>query len=339
MAPLVSVVVPVYNGAKYVRAALDSALGQTYPAVEVVAVDDGSTDESAAVLASYGSRLVVVRQPNAGVAAARNAGIQASRGELIAFLDQDDWWLPEKIERQVACFQAEPQVGLIHTGVLQYSERAATFVDPVYPIDDTSQLQGHCHDLLLLGNGIFNSSVMIRRGVLEVAGRFDPSLGGNSCQDYDLWLRIARRYPLGYVAEDLTVLRLHDEQGTWNRRTMLRDELGVLERAAGPDGLRASSVLRAHFALRLDELGVAHLDAGEPRLARPCFRRAMRMRWSVRAALLYAACILPPSGIEWLRRQRARWRRRDTSTTRDRPAALVRPDAIPSSSANCSTSA
>src|SRR5581483_4857500 len=103
-APLVSVVVPVYNGAKYLRQALDSALGQTYPRLQLVIVDDGSTDSSAEIIASYGPRLCSIRQANAGVACARNAGIRAAAGDLIAFLDQDDWWLPEKVDRQVERF-------------------------------------------------------------------------------------------------------------------------------------------------------------------------------------------------------------------------------------------
>jgi hypothetical protein len=307
--PLVSVVIPVFNGAKYLCAALDSALGQTYERLQVVAVDDGSTDSSPDVLASYGSRLIVVRQRNAGVAEARNAGIRTSEGELIAFLDQDDWWLPEKVEKQVARFRADPDLGLVHTGILQYSEWDGAFVDPVYPTDGSGRLQGRCYEQLLLGNGLFNSSVMIRRPVLAASGMFDPALRGNTVQDYDLWLRIARHHPLGYIPEQLAALRLHGEQGTWDRRAMLGDELRLLERTVGPRGLRVSGPMRARVARLLDELGVAHLDARSPRLARPCFARSLGFRWSCRAALLCALCFLPYSGIEWLRRQRKRWRR------------------------------
>lgn len=313
VAPLVSVVVPVYNGAKYLHAALDSALGQTYPALEVVAVDDGSTDTSAEILASYGSRLTVIRQVNGGVSAARNAGIQAARGEFLAFLDQDDWWLSEKIEKQVALFQTDTRLGLVHTGVLQYGESAGTFVDPVYPTHLSSRLQGHCYQELLLGNAVFNSSVMVRKAALADSGLFNLEMAGNTVQDYDLWLRIARHHPFGYIAEPLTVLRLHGEQGTWNRQAMLGDELRLLERTVGPREIHSSAPLRARFARILDQLGVAHLDAHAPRLARPCFARALRMRWSSRAALLFAASFLPATAIDWLRRQRGRWKRGSAS--------------------------
>jgi glycosyltransferase involved in cell wall biosynthesis len=324
--PLVSVVVPFYNGAKFLRAALDSVLAQTYEQVQLVAVDDGSTDSSPDILASYGSRLVTIRQSNAGVAEARNAGIRASQGELIAFLDQDDWWLPEKVEKQVALFRADARVGLVHTGVLQYSENAGAFVDPVYPTEGSSRLQGDCYEQLLLGNAIFNSSAMIRRSVLDRSGMFDPVIAGNTVQDYDLWLRISRHASLGYVPEALTALRLHGEQGTWNRRAMLGDELRLLERTLGQRGLRASSAMRTRVAQLLDELGVAHLDASVPVQARACFARALMLRWSRRVALLYAVCFLPSSGIEWMRRQRARWRRRETPPAIER---VFRPNASP----------
>jgi hypothetical protein len=316
--PLVGVVVPVYNGEKFLRTALDSALGQTYDRLQVIAVDDGSTDSSPEILASYGSRLTVVRQHNAGVAQARNAGIQACQGELIAFLDQDDWWLPEKVEKQVARFRADPALGLVHTGILQYSESDGAFVDSIYPTDGSRRLRGHCYEQLLLGNSIFNSSVMIRRSVLAASGMFNPTMVGNTVQDYDLWLRIAQHYPLDHVPEPLVALRLHGEQGTWDRRAMLGDELDVLERTVGLSGLRSSFAMRKRVAQLLDELGVAYLDAQSPRLAQPCFARSLGFHWTVRAALIWTACFLPCSGIEWLRRQLKRWRRRTSPSVRTR---------------------
>lgn len=328
-APLVSVVVPVYNGSRYLRQALDSALAQTYRPLEVVVVDDGSTDSSPEIIASYGSRVRSLRQPNGGVALARNAGICAASGDWIAFLDQDDWWLPEKIEKQIALFDADATLGLVHTGVLQYRESVAAFVDPVYPTDGSPRLRGRCYELLLLGNAIFNSSVMIRKSVLATAGMFDPSIAGNTCQDYDLWLRIARHYPLGFVPEPLTVLRLHDEQGTWDRRAMLSDELRVLERTLGPEALSTTPALRARVAELLHALGIAHLDAHAPRLARPCFARALRLRWSGRLALLHAVSFLPGRSIAWIRDQRARWKKLAASKRDVRPQSAETAD-VPS---------
>ena len=123
--PLVSCILPVYNGAAHLRDALESVLAQQYAPIEIVAVDDGSTDESPAILAACGSRVRVIRQPNGGPAAARNAGIHAARGELIAFLDQDDRWHPRKLARQVAHLQANPQLDVVVAHVESFWEGEA----------------------------------------------------------------------------------------------------------------------------------------------------------------------------------------------------------------------
>jgi hypothetical protein len=164
---------------------------------------------------------------------------------------------------------------------------------------------------------------MIRRSVLTASGLFDPAIAGNTVQDYDLWLRIARHYPLDYIPEQLTVVRLHGEQGTWDRRAMLGDELALLERTLGSQGMLASGEMRARVARLLDELGIAHLDARTPQRARSCFVRSLKFRWSLRAALLWVACFLPYSGINWLRRQRQRWRGQSAPSL---PERLRQPD-------------
>ena len=105
----VSVVVPAYNYARYLPKAIDSALGQTHPPLEVIVVDDGSTDDTPRVLAAYADRIRVIRQANQGAGAARNAGIAAARGEYVAFLDSDDLWHPRKLELQLARFASDPE--------------------------------------------------------------------------------------------------------------------------------------------------------------------------------------------------------------------------------------
>ena len=114
---LVSVVIPNYNYANYLREALDSVLAQSYSDIEIVVVDDGSTDGSKDVIAAYDDRINAIFQKNEGVSAARNNGVLAGSGEFIAFLDADDAWLPTKVERQVAMFRSDPALGLVHVGV------------------------------------------------------------------------------------------------------------------------------------------------------------------------------------------------------------------------------
>lgn len=310
---LVSVIVPVYNGARYLRQALDSALAQTYPNLEVVVIDDGSTDTSREVIASYGPRLGVIEQANSGVAVARNAGIRASRGEFISFLDQDDWWHPQKIARQVEVLQADAAVALVHTDLCHYDEVSGQLV-PRCNSGRPDLLSGSCYERLLHGNAICNSTVMVRRAVLDEVGLLDTTMGRNTVQDYDLWLRIAKRWKLAYIEEKLITYRFHPNQGMWNLRPYLGDELRVLEKAVGDRNWFGSPSLRMRVAQLLDQLGVSHMDAREHALARACFARAMRTHWSARACMLYLASFLPPYALSCVR-----WSR--TSLRRERPVA------------------
>jgi glycosyltransferase involved in cell wall biosynthesis len=295
---------PVYNGEKYLRRSVESVFAQTYRPIELVAVDDGSTDGSAELLASYGDRLVLVRQENAGVSRARNAGIRSARGELVAFLDQDDWWLPEKVQRQVDCFGADSRLGLVHTATVHFDEARSAFVGGSPP--EAAALAGACYERLLLRNAIYNSSVMVRQCVFTTVGGMDTTIPGNSVQDYELWLRIARQFPFGFVAEPLTVWRLHPGQGYWNRRKMLTEELRLLERYTSG---RFTGPLRPRFARLLEELGLAHLEARESAPARRYFGRALRTQPSRRNAMLYALSFLPGGCAERLLHLRARLRR------------------------------
>lgn len=302
--PLVSVVIPVYNGQRHLRQALDSVFAQTYPSLEVIAVNDGSTDGSAEILAGYGDRLVVIDQANAGVGAARNAGIAGARGELVAFLDQDDWWQPEKIERQVALFLADEGLGLVHTNVAHYDEATAAFVGPLDPAARPELLVDNCYPRLLLDNQIYNSSVVVRRRVLDQVGPCDLSIRGNTVQDYDLWLRIARVSRFGYLPETLCVFRVHGGQGTWDRRQMLTEEARLLERVLAVDGPAVSAAMRSRMAKLYADLGTAHLDAGQRREARASFARSLCWQASRRATVRWAASWLPLGLIRRLQQAR-----------------------------------
>jgi glycosyltransferase involved in cell wall biosynthesis len=301
MPPLVTVVIPVYNGSRFLRKAIDSVLNQTYTPIQIVAVDDGSVDDSPDVIGSYGSRVESIRQQNSGVAYARNRGVSAAQGAFIAFLDQDDWWLPDKVRRQVEIFVQNPDVGLVHTEAAHYDHPTGSFVERFNP-NRSDLLVGRCYERLLLGNAIFNSSVMIRKSVLDAVGVFDTQIEGNTIQDYDLWLRIARRSALAYIQEQLTVYRLHPDQGMWRARHSLVEELRLLDRILAADRMPLSCAMRSRMAKLLDEVGVAQLDAREVALARRCFARALRQRWAWRDALLLALTFLPLGLSDRLRR-------------------------------------
>lgn len=211
----VTVVIPVWNRAGEVGNAIDSVLAQTRAAFEIICVDDGSTDETPDVLARYGDRVRVVRQENQGVAAARNTGIAIARGDLIAFLDSDDVWHPQKLERQVARYEADPELGLVHCG----AEFAGFGVN-------LNGMEGWVADeILRMDRDVIiahGSGVIVPRRVLEEVGGFDARM--RVSEDWDLCYRIARRYRVGFVNEVLVNYARHE---TGLHRDIAKMELGM----------------------------------------------------------------------------------------------------------------
>ena len=159
MSPTVSVIMPVYNDASFLREAVDSALEQTHPPLEVIVVDDGSTDNSASIAESYGSPVRVIRQENQGAARARNRAIEVAQGDWLAFLDSDDLWKPEKLRKQLAA--VEPDVVLVHTNWLHFG--AEQFVRDVSDIPEDRRYT--IEQLLTSTNPFHFSSVMVRRSL------------------------------------------------------------------------------------------------------------------------------------------------------------------------------
>ena len=263
----VSVVIPAYNHARYLPAAIDSALAQTYAPVEVIVVDDGSTDDTPRVLAAYGDRIRVIRQANQGAGAARNAGLAASRGEYVAFLDSDDIWLPRKLELQMGRFDADPALGLVHCGAETIDEHGRT---TGYLLDG---LEGWvASDLLRLDREVMGpgSDIVVPRRVADEVGGFDVRLPPS--EDWDFSYRIAAKYRVGYVAEPLIRYRQHGGGIHLNIPKMEKSMLIALEKAfASPD----ASVQ----ALRDYAYGRLH------RILAGCYFRARRPRDFVRHAL------------------------------------------------------
>lgn len=203
-APLVSAVVPAYNAAGTVRATVESILAQTVPHLEVIVVDDGSTDATAAsVEAIADPRVRLVRQANAGVAAARNTGIGEARGSYVALLDADDLWLPHKLARQLAHLDRRPDLGVVAGGAL-YVDDALEVVDirpcftPVDPLLESLRFQNLPS---------FPSTVLMRRTAIERIGLFDTDLV--ILEDWEYAVRSARHGLLGVVEEPVTLYRVH----------------------------------------------------------------------------------------------------------------------------------
>lgn len=201
----VSVVIPTHNYGRFIGAAIESATSQTPPA-EIVVVDDGSTDETAEVVAGFGERVRYVRQENSGVCVARNRGVAESTGDLIAFLDADDTWEPTKLEKQAAKFRDDPAVGLVHCGMREFDSKSGETIG--LHLDGGEE---RVADNLLLweGPGIVGpgGTVMVSREAFQAVGGFDERMKVG--EDWDFCYRVARKYKVGFVAEPLVNYRSH----------------------------------------------------------------------------------------------------------------------------------
>jgi glycosyltransferase involved in cell wall biosynthesis len=199
MNPLVSVIIPTFNRSSLIKEALDSALSQNYRPMEIVVIDDGSTDNTEQVVASYGG-IKYIRQANSGPAAARNNGIRASSGELIALLDSDDRWLPRKLERQVPLF-TDPEIGLVHAAIRFFRDGTGEVLGEMF-----SGERLDVHDILshkMLGT----QTVVFRRRVFDEIGGFDESLLGP--EDFDFFIRVAAHFKMVGMPAVLAEARQH----------------------------------------------------------------------------------------------------------------------------------
>jgi len=202
--PLVSVIIPAYNAEPFIEETLKSVLAQTYPAIEVLVVDDGSQDRTPEIVEKIGkkdARIQLLKQPNAGVAAARNLGIQKSRGEYIAPIDADDIWYPENIEKQVKCMlEGGEEVGVVYSWTVDLDEKGLLTGG-----FRSFAIEGDVYATLICHNFIGNASAsLIRRSCLEKVGVYDKTLkerNAQGCEDWDLYLRIAELYQFRAVPE------------------------------------------------------------------------------------------------------------------------------------------
>ncbi len=239
----VSVVIPTFERRATLPRALDSVICQTRAADEIIVVDDGSTDGTAEMLAGDYADVRCLRQPQRGVSAARNAGIQTARGEWIAFLDSDDAWHPSKLERQLAALAAHPEERVCHTDEIWIRNGVR-----VNPKRKHAKRGGMMFEACLPLCCISPSSVMIHRTVLEAVGAFDEDLP--ACEDYDLWLRICSRFRVLFVDEHLVIKHGgHDDQLSRAHFGMDRFRIAALEKILHSDVLDAEQATAARAML------------------------------------------------------------------------------------------
>jgi len=216
--PLVSVIIPVFNGSNYLTEAVESVFAQTYTPIELIIVDDGSTDNTWELIQSFGSKTCAIHQENQGVAAALNTGIRSSHGDLIAWLSHDDLFLPEKIALQVKFLKAHPEFGACYTDfeiIDSAGERLSIYHAPWFPSSELPR--SFLRDMHING-----STVLLRRSCFEKAGGFDERLAHT--QDLEMWLRLAAFSEIGHLPEVLIKFRSHAEQGSLDFTLQIQEE-------------------------------------------------------------------------------------------------------------------
>jgi glycosyltransferase involved in cell wall biosynthesis len=274
---LVSVVLPTYNRLQSVGKAIQSVLQQTYASLELLVVDDASTDGTEQLVRQLGdARISYLRhENNRGGSAARNTGVAASRGSLIAFQDSDDEWLPHKLERQVESLrQAGEMTGVVYC---PYRRNFPDGSSEIHPVDPASAPRGEIHRALLRSNFVGTPTIVARRSCCESVGGFDETL--ERFQDWDWMIRASRDWHVAFVEEPLVLAGFADDNISGGHdEALVAAERRLVEK-------HAESLLQAGnevLAYRLWHLAHVSIMQGAARDGRKALRRALRtqFRWS-----------------------------------------------------------
>jgi len=284
--PLVSVIIPAYNASLYISEAIQSVLEQDYKNIEIIVINDGSTDDTSSILEEFNNNIIIINQENSGAAVARNKGLRAARGEYIAFLDADDVWLPGKLYTQVKYLEDHPDVGMVYCSWSEwYPDDNGKYSLPdnsLYQNLDSGVDKEHSGWLYtkLLREPILNTdAVMIRTSIVKEVGFFDETLLRG--QDYDYWLRLSRLTQIHKLKAILCLYRIHSKSisnkphphnyGYYVLKQNL-DRWGNI----GPDGTTVSKKdieeVLANISFRF---GYMHYLNGDPWLAHKAFRTSI----------------------------------------------------------------
>jgi glycosyltransferase involved in cell wall biosynthesis len=307
--PRVTVIIPTYNRAHLLLEALDSVVAQTFTDYEIIVADDGSTDMTADVVAQYGSSVRYVVSPHRGAAGAyaRNLGLQHARGDYVGFLDSDDRWLPQKLARQVALLEANPDCHWCYSDAVAFDHE--TNAD-LYRYSETHVMaQGDVLVPLFRGNFIASITPLFRRELFDKVGDFWPT---PKLTDWDMMLRIAGQYHLLYLPEVTAQVRIHRQRVTDAAQGMAAYDAGVqvLQRALARNPQRLKPVYRnAHARLCLRS-GLWSARQGDVATARILFARAVWLEPGFRPIAYWLATWLGNRMVQRAGRARMRARQR-----------------------------
>jgi glycosyltransferase involved in cell wall biosynthesis len=296
--PRVSILLTCYNHSRYLPEALGGILAQTFKDYEIVAVDDGSTDGTREWLQAQEVPIqCIFNETNLGTYASLNVALARARGEFIAILNDDDLWAPEKLERQIRLFEEHPQVGLVHTdGSFIDGEGKPMEGSPLgfeFPRTET----GDVLLSLIYQNKIIASAALVRRECFDRLGGFNEAYFGSG--DWEMWLRIAEEYEIGFVPEPLTFYRVHGENAShkleriWRDDEMLREWIRTREEAYRRKGY-APGPLRRALAHNLACLGTVKTLNGKAREGRRAYLDSLRLEPArLKSYLRWMATFLP----------------------------------------------
>lgn len=286
--PMVSVIMPAWNAMRYIHPALDSVLSQSYRDLELIIVNDGSSDGDYSALAKLDSRVKVIDGERGGVSRARNLGMSLARGRYLAFIDADDLWVPGKLQAQVEYLEAHDDVSIVFGQVARWHPDASgRYPDPVvwYPSDEALRTadprrHGWMYLHILMGSPLGMITPMMRREVYERVGGFDVRL--ERAEDYEFWLRCSREFRMQGFAAVMAIYRIHPES-TMHRMVLRNDLAELLAASAQRWGLRdpdGRAVSRLRFLRRLGRAhfdhGYQHYWKGDPAVAAREFAASMR---------------------------------------------------------------
>ena len=313
----VSVIIPTYNAGAALMDALDSVMEQTYPLTEVIIVDDGSTDQTRQAVDNYFSaqkkrffnpqaELYYFYQENRGPAAARNRGIREAKGEYIAFLDSDDLWFPQKLEKQIA-LALEKNFVMVYTDMTHVEDSEVVFQSYLHEMNYRFFGEGNVYRGLLKENFIFTPTVLLRKDLLEQVQGFDESY--RICEDYKLWLTIARDHLIGFIDEPLVTRRRMTTNITHNKLLFHTCGVRLFEEWQRRDELnqQIKDIVKDQLHRRYYALGYYYWHRYDQQNTRLYFRKVMHdKRYSWKARLYVLCSFLPGALISFLRSRRTK---------------------------------
>ncbi len=320
--PSVSIVIPTYNGSRYILQTIESVLQQTYRDYEIIVVDDGSNEDIKSLLKPFADKISYIRIENSGPAAARNKGIQVSKGEFLALLDHDDIWKPGNLQEKVDFLQRNPGSAMVYSyPELMDSEGNALHQEypSVFP-------NGSVFEDLLLRNWITTfSCTLIRRSIFNRVGLLDERREIMSCDDYDMWLRIADVSSIVFSPDRQVRYRVHDTSLIKNYDISLKSTLAVFAKALNEcnsasklSDKKRASIIKQHLYNKYSGYATKfYYDRRDYTKARSLFRQCISLKpYILKNWKYFLICILPPSLIEKLRSLRNLFRLKRASLIR-----------------------